>query len=33
MDTMNKIKILLLMIACFVTGAAMAQQRRISGTV
>lgn len=33
MDTMNKIKILLLMIACFVTGSAMAQQRRISGTV
>lgn len=33
MDTMNKIKILLLMFACFATGAAMAQQRRISGTV
>lgn len=30
---MNKIKILLLMIVCFVTGVAMAQQRRISGTV
>lgn len=33
MDAMNKIKILLLMIVCFATGVAMAQQRRISGTV
>lgn len=30
---MNKIKFLLLMIACLATGAAFAQQRRISGTV
>lgn len=30
---MNKIKFLMFMIACFVTGVAMAQQRRISGTV
>ena len=33
MDAMNKIKILLLMIACLITGVTMAQQRRISGTV
>lgn len=33
MDAMNKIKILLVILVCLVTGTAVAQQRRISGTV
>lgn len=33
MDAMNKIKILLVIMVCLITGTAVAQQRRISGTV